>query len=228
MATRREQLAADAYERRRLVRALTGGVPLHLGAVLSGVALALVLAGVVMGKGLFASGAPTAWRACTADSAGISFAVARSAAVLPAGGRGAVVTDGTATWVVAGDQTGRAARYRLPADGDQLLARIGLPPPSQAVRVPGDWLALLPDGGTLGPATWVRAHWSASTLRPLAGTLCTELVNAADASAYVRLGTLPPDTAWTPPAAGEVSRIDSPVPTAPQAWLALLGEQDAG
>lgn len=229
MATRTERLAAEAYERRRLLRVAAGGAAHHGGAVLGGVAVVLVLAGVVLVRSVFANGAPTAWRACTADAAGISFAVVRSPAVRSTDGLGAVVNDGSATWAVAGDQAGRAARYRVPpsAGGEELLASVGLPPATQAVRVPASWLALLPDGGTLGPATWVRAHWSAATLRPLAGTLCTELVTDAGATPYVRLGTLSPDTAWTPPAAGEVARSGSPVPSAPEAWLALLGDPAA-
>jgi len=159
--------------------------------------------------GLLASG----WSACTADGSGVAFALARSPAVVTEPGRGAVVTvDGRRTWVVAEDAAGYAGRYRVPMPGrsEALLVAVGLPPVTQAVRVPAAWLALLPVAGRLGPATWVRAHWSATTLRPLAAPICAELVTGASAPPYVRLGTLPPGTAWTAPAPGEVTRTAAP------------------
>ena len=160
-------------------------------------------------SGLIESG----WSACTADGAGIAYALAHDPAVVAATGRGALVrVDGGPIWVVAMDAEERASRYRVPRGqpGEALLARVGLPPVTEAVRVPAGWLDLFPPAGTLQQETWVRARWSAPTLAPVAAPLCAQLVARSGGPSAVRLATLPPEATWTAPPAGIVSPAVDP------------------
>lgn len=93
------------------------------------------------------------WTACTSDGAGISVDIARRPGVSTASGAGTTVTtDGKTFWVVAQGADHHAWRYQVPSlDGvDNLLEAIGLPPEAQAARVSASWLALFPEGGSLG------------------------------------------------------------------------------
>ena len=236
MLTRNEHAIADAYERGRLVDALAGGPrgahAAHRGAVWAGVLLTLLVVAGYAIRALFEPGPPTTWSACTADGAGIALAIPSAAQVVTATDRGAVVTaDGSQVWLVAADAGKHAARYPVPsgAQADELLTAAGLPPAAQAVRVPAGWLALFDDAGTLASDTWVRAHWSAATLQPLAALVCAELITDAPRP-YVRLATLPPEASWTAPPAGLVTRDVAAGGSAPEisaglpaAWLALRG-----
>ena len=153
------------------------------------------------------------WSACTADGAGVSYALSRDPAPVTAIGRGALVSaDGVGTWVVAMDAQGRAWRYSVPTGGagTALLVATGLPPTSQAVRVPVGWLALVPSGGALTADTWVRAGWSGPALLPLAATLCAQLGTRAGAPPSIRLATLAPDATWVAPPAGTVVPVVAP------------------
>ena len=95
----------------------------------------------------------TGWTACTADKAGISVAISRHPGVTTAAGAGVTVTaDGKSYWVIAEGADHHAWRYPVPSTPgeDNLLEAVGLPQEAQAVHVSDTWLALFPEGGTLG------------------------------------------------------------------------------
>ena len=233
MLTSSERAEADAYERRRLVDALVADPGerhrAHGGAATVSVVLGVLLVVGHVVRSLLAPGPPTTASACTADGAGIAVSATSARAVVTAPGAGAVVsTDGVEVWAVAMDAGQHAARYRVPPGkaGDALLASAGLPAAAQAVRVPADWLALVPESTALAGDTWVRAHWAGATLEPVAALVCAELVLDRPAP-YVRLATRPAAAAWTAPPPGQVSRdVDPRFPAAeaalPAPWQALI------
>ena len=103
----------------------------------------------------------TGWTACTNEGRGTRVNLSATPGARVADGGGVVVEADGRFHVIAqsrpeGDATPRAHSYALPSGGgqdararDAMLADLGLPPAVEALRVPGEWLALFPPGGAL-------------------------------------------------------------------------------
>ncbi|MGH3361959.1 MAG: type VII secretion protein EccB [Nocardioides sp.] len=103
----------------------------------------------------------TGWTACTNEGRGTRVNLTATPGAKVVDGGGFVVESDGQYYVIAqgrqeGDATPRAHSYALPSGGgqdararDAMLAELGLPPAVEALRVPGEWLALFPAGGAL-------------------------------------------------------------------------------